>query len=672
MTEKQDISKLVKTFHSDLKQKYDRQGTKVEKIWRTFGKAKREKILRAGAVSGRVLECPTDRGLGELYKLIPEWNLFDITEPGSDYLLDHLHYRATTSLTDQYDQGIDRAPGDADFIETSMRVHNLRCKPTLQHSVTLFASEDDYGKSYSVSNCAEYEEVMTDMSALCFLRALNIIVDDILDEGSTVDRKVQSENTVLHALSSLTLELKPEKLSLQELTARAADRKSALEDYHHLCCSEPEFLAHVVNVWYSSRPELVHDEKGRIIPPDAGKYIGMAMFQAMHSYLVGITIWDFICRLLRALIDKPEEPAYRSLVLQELANVVSLEYKRVQSQLKRYFQAFSGWGYFKRISGVYDDGVPRVSPKTKPDLLSSLEPHLHYMHRLCHPETNPSKAVDWIKKMDDLHRTDRTERAKMTKQEFDAFGDLAITTSFVQTLSASLPIPSARQKNAPTYTGKLKDSFTTIDLLKKDLDISSYVVPIESLLESEKSQAALNALNRSFFGEESSSDISLLYLPLARCAIFKLQNQYRKQQPGPDSDPLLRTPKCLGPITPMSAWREKVPILTADDTIPEVPEDIFKVKLSTYNVFWTLLSKAGARGSITWAAFEAAMVDMGFSVVPGFGSVYTFVPLKGCSQKRVITLHRPHTQKIEGHCLLIIARRLGWRYGWVEASFEVA
>lgn len=44
--------------------------------------------------------------MGSVYALIPEWNLSEISELGSDYLLDHLKHRATKSLCQQYRQGV--------------------------------------------------------------------------------------------------------------------------------------------------------------------------------------------------------------------------------------------------------------------------------------------------------------------------------------------------------------------------------------------------------------------------------------------------------------------------------------------------------------------------------------------------------------------------------------
>lgn len=59
---------------------------------------------------------------------------------------------------------------------------------------------------------------------------------------------------------------------------------------------------------------------------------------------------------------------------------------------------------------------------------------------------------------------------------------------------------------------------------------------------------------------------------------------------------------------------------------PAAPLPTIKVSPSTAQVFWTLFAKSESRGTVSWAAFLGAMADLGFSVMPKYGSVYTFLP----------------------------------------------
>lgn len=99
------------------------------------------------------------------------------------------------------------------------------------------------------------------------------------------------------------------------------------------------------------------------------------------------------------------------------------------------------------------------------------------------------------------------------------------------------------------------------------------------------------------------------------------------------------------------------------------PVQVFKVKKTTFEVFSTLFSKSESRGSVNWTAFEAAMAEFAFSVIPKFGSVFTFMPPANMAIKKYITIHRPHRSRIEGYLLLDYASRLRRTYGWGEENF---
>jgi hypothetical protein len=91
-----------------------------------------------------------DSSLGNVYKLVPEINLCDITEAGSDFLLDLLRHRAMKSLFEQYSDGADGCPGDLDFIEKMMRTHDLRYVEAFSDCYTMFLDDEKYGESYQI------------------------------------------------------------------------------------------------------------------------------------------------------------------------------------------------------------------------------------------------------------------------------------------------------------------------------------------------------------------------------------------------------------------------------------------------------------------------------------------------------------------------------------------
>ncbi|KAL5338349.1 hypothetical protein BJX70DRAFT_398681 [Aspergillus crustosus] len=112
------------------------------------------------------------------------------------------------------------------------------------------------------------------------------------------------------------------------------------------------------------------------------------------------------------------------------------------------------------------------------------------------------------------------------------------------------------------------------------------------------------------------------------------------------------------------------------DTHPEEaestqPKSVYRVKHATFEVFSTLFSKSDSHGSIPWIAFEKAMADLNFSVVPKFGAAFTFIPPNNFVPARSLSFHRPHHSRIEGYKLAYFANRLKRVYGWGGGTFEV-
>lgn len=707
----QGQGELLKELRGDLARKYQLHGTKIEQIWRSLGRPLREKALKAGAAEGRVLKTPTDRTMGNVYKVMPELNLRDIGEPESDFLLDILKHRATKSISEQYIEGVNGGPGDATFILESMRTTGLRHNKTFRYSFTVFLDEDRYGQSFTVPDRTRYQEVMAGMSKgveaglvvpqstgelilerqTYLLQCLNILVEDILEIGSTTrktkPRSKKPDEAATAALSKLSIDSKPEKLSVEDLLARALDQKNSLEDYVRLCRSEPEFLAHAVNVWFFCRPELLPDQMGRRLPLVTDKYISAAVFEVIHNAVIGAAVWGHISDLLKTLADAPNDRAYRATILQEIVTVCHFEYERVQKTFKRYVQAGSGSEYFKRVANVYDDGTPRVKMTIKPEALTAENPRVHYMLRLC--QTDVANAGDWIKKLDDLHRSHPTEREEMPEREYDAFGDLAVTTNFIQTLSASLSLPPVNRRKGQAYVLKLKDLGTEVGLLKAEVDLTEFAVPIDNLLEPGMAEGALTKLDR-FIVEKTGTEIGFLYQDLNEDVLSSLKSRLQQQKAeiaqNVQAEPAPSVPETPTPEVQVAQRKEKNKTRPAHSSVysiaptiesptepaPETAGKPFKVKSGTFEVFSKLFSRAKSRGSISWAAFKAAMVDLGFSIQQSAGSAVRFSPPPDVENQQPLTLHQPHKSEVEGYKLLRYASRLKREYGWNERSFEEA
>lgn len=706
----------LKELHKDLARKYEIHKQRIEQIWRAFDAKQREDAFKAGAMDGVVLKHSSDRELGDVYKIIPEMNLSDVAQSGPDFLLNHMKHRATKTLFQQYCEGADGGEGDHKFISRSMMINNLRHVNRFERSFTMFLDDDNYGNSFSVPNKAQWDQTKANLSSavqagLCvaqetgefilmrqtqIMQHLNILIEDILDQGSTSKsskpRSKKSGEAATTALSNLSITSKPEKSSPHELIARALNQKADLVDYLDLCCNEPVFLAHAVNIWFFTNPELVKDDRGRIIPVIRDKYISAAIFDVINNSVAAAATWNYIHRLL-TLWDENRDKKLRGVILQELSNLCQWEYSRAQRIFKRYVQLGTGSKHFKRIPNVYDHGTARVLMKSNPNSVTREDLQLYYMLRLCQPETNASKAVDWIKKLDELHQSRPLERERMEEREFEAFGDLAVITSFTQSVSTSISLPSTSNKNGQMFLSKLKSLANELQPLRMQIDLGDFAIPIDNLTNPGMAEAALNALEQ-FFIDKVGTKIGFLYQDMIEECVADIQAASQQQEGNVIDETMVVLPQTQpspgGESSQAEALiqqrRQKEKTRPAHSSIyatssnaavpmeeePPATVQAFKVKQTTMDFFSTLFSKSQARGSVNWIAFEAAMVDLQFSVVPKLGSVYAFVPSENMGVKRPLVIHRPHKSRIEGYMLLYLARRLKQVYGWGERSFVLA
>jgi hypothetical protein len=58
-----DLDEQVKDLHRDLKRKYQRHGSQIEEIWRSFGQKERVKVIRDGAADDEVLKNRSDTSI---------------------------------------------------------------------------------------------------------------------------------------------------------------------------------------------------------------------------------------------------------------------------------------------------------------------------------------------------------------------------------------------------------------------------------------------------------------------------------------------------------------------------------------------------------------------------------------------------------------------------------
>ncbi|KAL4993229.1 hypothetical protein BDV10DRAFT_190190 [Aspergillus recurvatus] len=678
----QTQAETLKELRQDLLRKYELHGERVGEIWRSWNPAQRANALKAGAAEGVMLKSRNDRSLGFTRLLIPEWNIQDLTAPSPDpsTLVVHLRHRALTPLLEQYAQGPNGQPGDAAVIFHGME-RGLQYSESYPNEFTPFFDEESYGLSMAARDANMYRQVMAGMQDAVNRR--------VVVPRSTGELIMARQISILLALNTLVENiLEFAKLSMDEILARAQDQKSSVEDYLGLCRTECAFLAPIVSMWFATRPELLPDERGQRLPLYTDKYKSTAFFEALHSAVVGVAIWDYICRLLQSLLDKRDDKQYRTFVLQELSNVCHFEYDRVQKLFKRYVQSCSGAKYFRRASGGGKNKTVRVVMKGKPEAIIQEDPHLGYLLSLCETKTSAIKSIQWITKLDDLHRTEPRKLEELSDSESDALGNLAVTAAFIQSLSVSVPLPPPNSTKGQAFISKTKSLTTELDALKGDIDLSDFVIPIDNLMEPDVAARALVALDN-FIINKAGAEIGMMYEIVSEEALATVQAQFLDTQ-SIQQDLQARLSVTEAPIPSPEAIieqrRGKAKSRPAHSSIYSIvrkepapanlkePSRKYKVSKDAFAVFSSLFSRADAQGqrSITWAAFQKVMQHLEFSIIPRFGSVFTFSPPQYFDSLRPFTIHRPHQSRIEGYKLIYIANRLRRIYGWQLDSFEVA
>lgn len=151
----------------------------------------------------------------------------------------------------------------------------------------------------------------------------NHLVEEILKLGSkrrpTQDSSRKTSKETTKAMAKLAIVPKPLKLSVSEVLAQALEHKTASEDRLDSLRSEAVVLNDAVMNTFRSRPEVVPDDRGRILPLLNDKYLSRAFFETMINAVKNWATWDYIVRLLR-MLDGMHENVKRSLLIQELSN----------------------------------------------------------------------------------------------------------------------------------------------------------------------------------------------------------------------------------------------------------------------------------------------------------------------------------------------------------------
>jgi hypothetical protein len=267
-----------------------------------------------------------------------------------------------------------------------------------------------------------------------------------------------------------------------------------------------------------------------------------------------------------------------------------------------------------------------------------------------------------------------------------ALGDLTIIVSFMHTLSTSIAMVPSSRKSGLLFTARVCEVDTELDQYEAEADFGDHLVPMDNILEPGVAGNALQALS-GFVIDRAGASLGALYEDMLTECLDDIEKIYSETKARLEKDekktayvPLsAEEPKSISLRVERRREKEKTRPAEAnvyDITAPapthpdDEPPPRFKVKASVASVFNTMFAKSEARGSVSWADFAAAMAELGFSVTPKGGSIFTFNPPESI-ESTSLTLHRPHASDIEGWKLLYFARRLNRAYRWDADTFEV-
>lgn len=369
-----------------------------------------------------------------------------------------------------------------------------------------------------------------------------------------------------------------------------------------------------------------------------------------------------------------------------------MEYRQLQAILKRFCSAdiaYDGYKYFKRTSKIKKDGSAHVALRGNIDASKVGNTPLYCLLQLCQSETTWQKAAGWCQKLGDLQQAQPGKELKVDARAYSSLGNIAATVTFMQALSSMGLLSVIDNKRDNSFVAGFMELEHELGQLRDDIDLKKFLDPISNLVEAGVIEDVLVAL-QAYVVANTGAKLEHLFQDLVDDCITEIAERYEKHKARIEktqgADTVLSTPESLQDRVQNRRIKEKTrpdqsslhrifadnnPAAPNEEEVLPIQQPL-EVKPSSFEVFQVLLARnSESRGSVAWSAFVAAMVDLGFAVIPKFGSVYTFHPPKDVAVQRDLTLHRPHESHIEGWKLLYVAQRLKRVYGRSESTFRL-
>lgn len=240
------------------------------------------------------------------------------------------------------------------------------------------------------------------------------------------------------------------------------------------------------------------------------------------------------------------------------------------------------------------------------------------------------------------------------------------------------------------FRSRLRNLDKKVSKSKPQVDVSQFAYPLASLKEPGTAEKSLEVIDN-VLEKQTGKKLATLYQDMVRECLAYIRRQSQESMATSESSanqqaffPSVTAPSSstasqtarrrtkkkktrLSPgSTPLQGQQREDIAAVAEE--PAAPGHVFQVSATAAETFSALFDRSSARGSVGWAEFQAAMVDLGFTIRRTFASVYTYVPPEG-TELQPVSLHRPGGPSIEGHLIHRYTFILQRVYGCTKGTF---
>ncbi|KAL6924209.1 hypothetical protein FSST1_001483 [Fusarium sambucinum] len=424
----------IEALHGDLALKYEKHFPRIQKIWRVSNQAKREQYLRVNESS--LFNIPKDSSINRpcsSMSLCPDWNVLDITEAKSDYLLDMLTHRATKSLEEQFWEDVNGYP-------ITEATNDELWQPWPWDAFTYFC-QDLYGETILISKESD-EEILNRF-------------DDDIEAGILLPRKCRNRGSSKKRNAHDTEEATPAS-RMQGLIDDAVRHKEGCKAQLSLLRTQPTVLYNTAEARFISRPEHVPEDYvyGDMKPSTYLKATGRDVFDVVHAKVRGIAFWESTESLLRIIEKFSNEELRKRKAINEVLQMCKRQFSRAQKSAQHHVATGMGWGWFT-CERFRDLTYLRMKMSRAELILSDL--HLHYLLKLFHTP-NIFDAICQLKKLGSIYKSNSWELERLSEREFRSLYEVCSIVAFFQKLRAIFPSINEGQDLSP---GLGKDLFVS-------------------------------------------------------------------------------------------------------------------------------------------------------------------------------------------------------------------